>query len=59
VQPWGAAVPRNPLRLVAWAGTAVAVAAGGYGIVGLVLQLLVATLGRYSFPAGHEATAAG
>jgi hypothetical protein len=58
VQPWGVTVSRRPLRLVAWAGTAVAVVAGGYGITGPVLQLLAA-VGRYSFPVGHEATAPG
>lgn len=51
VQPWGAAIFRGPLRVVAWAGAAVAVAAGGYGVTGLVLQLLAA-VGRYSFPLG-------
>lgn len=58
VQRWGSTLPWRLLRLLAWVGGAVAVAATVYGLTGLVLEVL-AVLGGYTFPKGHDTTATG
>lgn len=55
VQPWGRAVPRQLLAVLAWSG---AVVAAGYGYVSIVVQVLYDT--RSITPAAlHAAVASG